>query len=271
MVTVNLSQLEGEWKPVFERRLKLLEDGIAAVTRVWKPLVPDVTGMVRAALGMSETIAPDPAAVAAGLVAFSELESNQALIDALAEWIRRAYAEGWTGALGQAAHNAGAVGFDFDLAFTDAYEALASLGEINAQALATLQATVTGTVNDLGRLLGQMVANGATYDELVAAAEDLLSNASSVSYWVDVALSAGMSQGALNLYTSEGVATADWITAGDQRVCAECESNEEGNPWTISDGMPVPPQHGRCRCAITTSQTINSAAWSQYLAGAEEE
>lgn len=269
MVTVNLTQLDGEWKPVFERRLKLLEDGIGAVLAEWRDLRPDLTGIVRAAMGMSEAVPPDPAAVAAGLAAFTALESDDGLAATLAEWIRRAIAEGWTGALGQAAHTAGAVGFDFDLAFTDAYDALEDLDTINAQALATIKTAVTGTVNDMGRTLGQMTAQGASYEDMVSAVEDLFTTATSASYWVDTALSAGMTQGALNLYTSEGVTTADWVTAGDQRVCAECEANEDGNPWQIDGSMPVPPQHGRCRCCITTSQDINSAAWSQYLAGAE--
>lgn len=271
MVTVNLSQLDGEWKPVFERRLALIEDGITTVLHAWRTAAPDLGVIVRAVTGMSETIAPDPAAVAAGMAAFGSLSANETLVDALAEWIRRAHAEGWTGALGQAARDAGVIGFDFDLAFKDAYEALADLDSINAEAVTALNAAVTGTVNDFGRTLGQMTANGATYDEMLAAIEDQFATATSASYWVDVALSAGMSQGALDLYTSEGVATAEWVTAGDRRVCAACEGNEDGNPWQIGPGMPVPPEHGRCRCCITTSQDINSSAWAKYLGDTETE
>ena len=41
---------------------------------------------------------------------------------------------------------------------------------------------------------------------------------------------------------------AEWMTAGDQRVCARCQANE-GHRFTIEQARNMIPLHPQCRCA----------------------
>lgn len=56
----------------------------------------------------------------------------------------------------------------------------------------------------------------------------------------------------LNAYEEAGVqgveAEAEFTTAGDSRVCPQCEALE-GNVYTINDARGVIPVHPQCRCA----------------------
>jgi hypothetical protein len=60
-----------------------------------------------------------------------------------------------------------------------------------------------------------------------------------------------MSQAAVDLYTSEGLGSIWYVTAGDDRVCPTCEANEAGSPYT-PDRAPLPAVHPRCRCVLTS-------------------
>lgn len=41
---------------------------------------------------------------------------------------------------------------------------------------------------------------------------------------------------------------AEWLTAGDDRVCADCQALE-GNVYSIDEARGLLPRHPRCRCA----------------------
>jgi len=43
---------------------------------------------------------------------------------------------------------------------------------------------------------------------------------------------------------------AEWVTAGDDRVCEDCEDLESRNPWRLSEIEGLLPLHPGCRCAI---------------------
>lgn len=271
--TLELGKLEGVWAAIFDRRLKLIDDGTAAVVNAWKAAAPDFTLLARE-FGpppqLGETIAPpDPQVAAAVAALLADLHSDEALIEVVAEWIRNAEAEGKVTALALAADEADAVGFDFNLAFEDAYQALTDLEAINSQAIEALVEAGKGTANDLGRALSALVRDGASYDELLGAAEDLFTTARAAAYYVDVALAAGMNQGAVNLYQSEGVTQVDWVTAGDGRVCAQCDGMEQNNPYPV--GSPdLPPAHGGCRCCVTADSTgVSADTWLPYTSSAD--
>lgn len=42
---------------------------------------------------------------------------------------------------------------------------------------------------------------------------------------------------------------AEWITAGDNRVCAQCEALEVGGPYNLEKARGMLPAHVSCRCA----------------------
>ena len=43
---------------------------------------------------------------------------------------------------------------------------------------------------------------------------------------------------------------AEFITAGDLRVCSECEALERGNPYTWKEAQNMVPVHPNCRCVV---------------------
>ena len=57
-------------------------------------------------------------------------------------------------------------------------------------------------------------------------------------------------------YMRQGVATKQWITVGDSRVCAMCEANAADGDIPITDsffsGDLYPPAHPGCRCAVSS-------------------
>lgn len=65
-------------------------------------------------------------------------------------------------------------------------------------------------------------------------------------------------EGQLDAYERLGVTEvgilAEWITAGDERVCPEC-SPLEGTVWTIEEARGLLPRHPNCRCAWIPAST----------------
>jgi SPP1 gp7 family putative phage head morphogenesis protein len=59
-------------------------------------------------------------------------------------------------------------------------------------------------------------------------------------------------EGTLNLYEEAGVEgvelEAEWTTAGDDRVCPDCEERE-GRVMSLSEARGLIPLHPQCRCA----------------------
>lgn len=265
-VAIHLGHLEGVWAQVFHRRLDLIKQYGDALTPLWKQAVSglDVEGIVetfRQQLGLSEAF--DPEFIRKAKTLARELAMRimawlsgktiwQQLRDAMRAVLVAGQAEGYASALAVAASQKTVLGFEFDVAFKHAYEALSNLGQIWADADAWLTRVVGRAADDLGRTLGNMVAYGASYEDMVQSARDVLDMQSSdaVSFIVDWALSTGLSQGALNLYRSEGVQRVSWLTAGDDRVCPTCEQNGENSPFPI-DEFPTMPSHPLCRCVAS--------------------
>lgn len=261
MPTVDLTDLKGIWVPFFTRRLKLHEEAKATMVAAWRETQPDWEPVLSKA-GVRET-AVDPGIVADLTAAIAAIVRDADLAAKLAIELAKAEAEGQTGALALAADIAGEVNFDWDLAFTTAHEALKDLPSIQSTAVSDMSSVGASTVTDLGQALAQQLEDGASYADLIDTLSTVWDDAAALTYWMDVAMSAALSQGALDLYMAEGVTSVDWVTAGDARVCQECEADEVGSPYDPALPMPVPPQHGFCRCCL--SADLGSAAWQQYV------
>jgi hypothetical protein len=188
----------------------------------------------------------------------------QGLRDAMRGALQSGRAEGVAGAIAIAGQAVGELGIDFDLAFTDAYQALENLGTLWADADGWLGRMLGRAADDLGRALGDLAEQGASYEDMLTAAGSILDgvNGDAVSFIVDWALQTGLSQGALNLYASEGVDSIDWVTAGDARVCPRCDANEANGPYAPSQ-FPSMPDHARCRCV--SSGSFDISAYSKYF------
>jgi 2'-5' RNA ligase len=269
-VTLRLGHLEGMWAALYERREALHAKHIQAVTTVWRRAARRLDLSVairryRASLGLTETADPDdPAhrklvakAIAAAILyalASPEAASPDAiepLILAIADALKAAQAEGAAAAAAIIADQAGRIGIDFNMPFADAWKALGDLGTYWGDATGWLGEITKGLAGDLGTTLARLGGEGASYDDMLTAAEDVLTGVDvrAVSSILDMAMSQSFSRGALALYGREGVTQVDYLTAGGSRVCVRCSGYEAKNPWPIAD-VPQPAVHISCRCVI---------------------
>ncbi|HSS39368.1 MAG TPA: 2'-5' RNA ligase family protein [Polyangia bacterium] len=277
--TLKLGSLEGVWALVYRRRDELIAKHAAAMQSAWRDATAALDAHalvreVRAALGLEESAdqgavqRAKQAARDAALRLLAWLPATaawQTLRDTMRAALRSGRAEGAAGAIAIAGEAAGRIGIDFDLAFQDAYDALANLGQLWADADGWLAKTVGRAADEMGRALGDLAANGAGYGEMLDAASGILDGADgdAVAFVTDWALSTGLGQGALSLYAGEGVAEASWISAGDGRVCPVCQDNEDNSPYLLGD-FPSLPGHPRCRCAATAEWAL-PASYSRYF------
>lgn len=276
--TLRLGSLEGTWAKVFARREELLARQTATVTTAWRDAAANLDAaamvrQVRGALSLGESTRDDATARArqiardAALNLLAWLPASrawQSLREAMRHLLQSGRAEGVADAIAIAGQAAGHLGMDFDIAFTHAYDALANLGSLWADADGWLGKMLGRAADDLGRALSDLAESGASYEEMLAAAGEILDGASgdAVSFIVDWALQTALSQGALALYASEGATAISWITAGGPSVCASCDSNEANSPYAPSE-FPSMPDHPRCRCA--PSADFDLASYARYF------
>lgn len=275
--TLHLGHLEGTWAIAYQRREQLIDSQHAVIGAGWHDLdEPDVIGrVVKAAQqagayhGLGESAA-DVLALMRGLIAnalrsLAGLPGWRALRAAFAQAVMAGRAEGTAAALAIAADRAGDLGeFSWDLAFEHAWSAMADyrllFEGIADQWLNTL---LNGVAYELGPVLARLIEARADHDVLVAAVRAAFSlDAAAARLVTDWMVTAAVSDGALALYTSEGVMAIEFLTAGDDRVCPICEANEENGPYA-PDNCPRPGRHPYCRCTLAAA--LNPGTFAPYL------
>lgn len=306
-VTLKLGSLEGTWAQVFDRRDRLAAAHTAAVTAIWRQLVHGhlrtavrafrhATAATATADGMYYVESagpggaddltvlrtanesggkPDPDRFKAAALDAARVLLGALVLDHAWDSLRRAVrnviaagrAEGAVDAVAIAAERVGRVGLDWDIAFDDAYRALRNLGDIWADADGWLGRMLDRATADLGRVLADGAESGASYEDMVADALDVLDseNVGAVKFIVDWALNTAMQHGALDLYGREGVAFVSWLTAGDDRVCPVCQANEDNSPFPIND-YPL-KIHPWCRCVPSAEFTL-TGTYDPYFTAA---
>lgn len=275
--TLKLGALEGTWALIYQRRDALVARYTHLVQQAWNACIAEVDigraiRSIRLALSLGEAREWLRKAVQTIRDAFTSLLSWlpgtsawQALRTVLGDGITSAIAEGKVGALALAASKE-VVKLDFEVAFEHAYDALSNLSQVWSQADGWLGRMLDRNTEELGRTLGDLAERGASYSEMLSAAEDVLTGVTgdAVGFIVDWALNAGLSQGALDLYKSEGITQITFMTAGDDLVCPICEKAESESPYT-PEALPTPPLHPRCRCTIVAELSLPGSL-EQYLA-----
>lgn len=274
-VTIDLGKLEGMWALLFKRREEQQAKHTALVADAWRGLIDRdaVAAMVdrfRQYAGLAEA-AQDKASIRAEalaaaknmLHALADLTGWTKIRNLLRDAIAAGRAEGMVNAVAIAAERASRIGLDWNIAFEDAYRSLERLDELWGNANGWLGRTIDRATADLGRTLAQGAEDGASRDEMIDAAMDILSSsdAEAVAFVVDWAMTTAADEGAMSLYQSEGVLQVDIISAGDGRVCSACIDAEAGSPWNILDA-PRMPLHPACRCCYAASVSLSHfAAW----------
>lgn len=267
--TLQLGQLEGIWAVVYARREaleKLHGKALASVLDAIKNLdwqdVVDRIGrqllldpnmsrqQVQAFLGrdieqlVNTGLAPDD------MVAW-RAAMNAALIDA--------QAEGQTAGLALVG-DAADITIDWDLAATAAKAALADNQVLWDASSGWMAKQAHGIGYQVSQYLATAWEDEATAEEMQAGIADLLDvGRSTAGLILDQAIGQSLSVGALDTYSQAGVQYADYVTAGDGRVCAACGEAEDDNSYLLAD-CPQPPLHVGCRCCTSPSDYQPTAA-----------
>lgn len=269
-VTIDLGKLEGMWAKLFGRREEKQAEHTRLVTDAWRTLidrdaVAAAVDAYRARIGLGESLsdfgAEALAAARAMLRALADLTGWTALRTAIRNAVAAGLAEGMVNAVAIAAERASVVGLEWNVAFGDAYRSLEHLDELWGDADGWLGRTVDRAAGDLGRVIAQGAEDGASRDEMIDAAMDVLASddVEAVAFTVDWAMTTAADDGALRLYQSEGVQQVDVITAGDGHVCQICGDHEVGSPWASLD-VPRLPTHPHCRCCYAAAVSLSHFA-----------
>lgn len=273
--TLHLGHLEGVWAAIYDRRDALHTDNLRRVLDVWQPMAAelDVATLIRRlrhhSVGESLTEAALGDLAQLVLDLFRALRHSfrwRDLRQVVAEVIRRSLAEGQADAVALAAEQVHVVGLDIGLGFEDAYKALDGLPGLLDEADTWMLRLLGDKATELGTLLGRMVRDGASYEDMLSAATDLLNarDSRAMSILVDELTSRSLSQGALDLYASEGVTHVDFLTAGDGRVCPICSDLEAQNPHAVGDA-PRPSIHPFCRCTVAATTPLGRDLVNRYV------
>jgi 2'-5' RNA ligase len=275
--TIQLGTLAGTWAELYQRREQLVAKHTAAISVAWRQLMShvDVDGIIRKLrkqLGMVTEAAPGDsgpdkqgqtaaarAEAEAGLhtVIYPASPDYQATAAAIGAALKDGEAEGYASGVAIAAEQQGAATVSFDLAFEDAYAALGSLGDTVGDEVSWLGRVLDGQASDLGNALAAVAREGGSFEDMQAAAADVLDSEAfrSVDTIIDLAMSQSFSRGATTLYAREGVQTVDYVTAGGARVCPLCLDVESKNPWNIRE-VPHPGLHPYCRCVLMPADPL---------------
>lgn len=281
-VTLQIGKLEGAWALVFDRREKLIAHHVGKIQVLWRKLVADLdaarmirsfrqnAGMTRETSDpQKDTLRAEAIALAAGMLnGIRSGAEYEELVTAIEAALAAGTAEGKTAALAVAAELAGHDGFDWAAAYDHVYEPLTHLENLPGMADQWVQRLIDGNAADIGRKLASLASDGATHEEMAAAVKDLTTgDIRAVRSLIDYAMSGSMAQGSLNLYTAEGVQQTAWLSAGDERVCMTCESNEAQGPYPVGQ-FPSCPAHPGCRCCPAPADPLPISAYAQFLPAA---
>jgi hypothetical protein len=275
--TLQLGSLEGVWATIFDRRTQLYADNVAKVTGAWKTVVSSVdvatvVRTVRQQAGVTEAKKDKTtAAFAASLILIQlttlMLHSNWLTLRAAVEdALASGSAEGQTDAMALLADQMGRTGFNFDKAFADAKTKLGAGNPLLASVDNWLGQLMSEVATAAGGALAQAVADDEDPSALEDALGDYLDDPEGpMNYVLDSMTHLAISAGILWWLQRNGVYSNIWfITAGDQKVCNQCDDAEVGSPYAISE-VPAPPLHPNCRCSLFTDESMSVDLIDSYV------
>lgn len=249
--TINTTDPKGIWRPVYAHRQALHATADQLVLDAWRRDIQgldlrDAVTAWRQRTGETVTDAQRhrrEAAAAAVLAALSA-RSWRRTKTALATAAQRAHRTGW------AAGHALITRDETDDSPYDDPDSGYSVGSPNLDdhlAEGTATATLTAALAATARRAGRAIADSS--NDPAADGEGVVDDGYDLTLATDLAISAAYGAGLLAAYVAAGLQSLSWITAGDERVCETCLSNEAGSPYSLL-GAPRLPAHPRCRCVL---------------------
>lgn len=275
--TLHLGHLEGVWAAIFQRRTDLYATTTGAVVDAWHALVSsvDLSSVVQAVrhqAGLREAKRDETVAQYATTLILALLQSLMfkkewlALKQAVEDAIRAGTAEGEASAMALLADATGGTNFNFDQAFQDAYQDLGQSSPMAASVDTWLGQLMNLIAWQTGNQLADDAADGDDEEDMTDGATDILTNpGKSTSHFMDYLVHIAITAGILWWYKRHGVQNVWWITAGDERVCPQCDQLEADSPFAINDMPTMPPAHPLCRCTLYTEDDLSAALVDAYL------
>jgi hypothetical protein len=285
--TLKLGALTGVWARVYKRQDDLYALSAVGVLAAWRKLLRDLdialmVDALRRQAGMADDGSPAPGTdgdsaasvkfhkaelkalaltLAAGLLAtLPGLPLFAAFLDDITAALGLAAAEGFAAALAVAASQAGYARFDWAAAEQDGQKQAAPAGSADVIAAAI----IAGCATDLAVSLTAMAAAGATAAAMARFVTEYLRDPKALTAYLQHAMGASLSAAWLAVYDAAQAERILWVTAGDDRVCPECDEHEEQNPWT-PETFPEMPAHIKCRCS-PLSEGDDSVRFDMYAA-----
>jgi len=99
----------------------------------------------------------------------------------------------------------------------------------------------------VAEVIANGVAGGDSVDTIARNLGTLISSADAAFMVADTEVASAMTQASLDFYSANGVTQWNWLAESD--CCADCNDAEASNPHDLGD--EAPPQHPRCRCAVS--------------------
>ncbi len=91
--------------------------------------------------------------------------------------------------------------------------------------------------------------NNGNQQDQEDAAQNAIAAGTGSSFYLDGLVHQFYILAALATFDNQGVQYADFVTVGDDKVCATCDAYEVGSPYRLDD-VPAPPVHAGCRCWV---------------------
>lgn len=122
---------------------------------------------------------------------------------------------------------------------------------------AALRGNLLASIEDnrLGKLadaVSAAVADGSNVDSLTNVLTDVLDDPQWANMVATTEMARAMTAASMAIYLDAGIPAKSVATAQDDRVCVECQANEDAGVIPLYDVFPAddPPSHPGCRCAI---------------------
>jgi len=110
----------------------------------------------------------------------------------------------------------------------------------------TLKGLTNTTINQIGDILGQHLANGGTPKEMANAIQSYVNDSWRATLIAETEAGRAMIQATVDTYMTNGYQQFEWVAYDD--ACEECAAMQDANPHDVTDATP--PQHPGCRCYI---------------------
>lgn len=281
--TLQLGHLEGVWATIYDRRADLYATQGDALFAAWQDLVDgldwaEVIQAARQQFGLRES-ANDQAQknentdhaveiIAAIILLLLQRRVGtpqwQALRSAVIGALQQGLAEGEAGSLAILASYRNPDGsFDFQAAADDALAQTSYELDLLGGADIWLSRLVTDLSYGIARAILRMAKADASLNDITLSLLDGTAFKRVIGWFVDNVVHLSITQGILGFFRRNAVSQVWFVTAGDDKVCPDCDAAEAGSPYDLNDA-PQPPLHPNCRCSVYTTEDLPSVSVDGY-------